>query len=40
MKDKGQRTRGGGTEDVKQRSKGHKQWNRGYRATKRGHSDS
>jgi hypothetical protein len=26
--DKGQRIRGGGTEDRKQRSKGHKQWNR------------
>jgi hypothetical protein len=28
MKDKGQRTRDGGTEDGKQRSKGHEQLNR------------
>jgi hypothetical protein len=33
MKDKGQRARDGGTEDGKQRSKGHGQWNR---ATKKG----
>jgi hypothetical protein len=33
MKDKGQRTGGGGTEDGKQKSKGQEQWNR---ATKKG----
>jgi hypothetical protein len=36
MTDKGQRTRGGGREDRKQRSKGHEQWNR---AKKRGNWD-
>jgi hypothetical protein len=33
MKDKGQRTGGGGTEDGKQKSKGQEQWNR---ATEKG----
>ncbi len=37
MTDKGQRTRGGETEDGKQRSKGHEPWNR---AKKRGNWDS